>query len=235
MIAISKPQIIEYNGINVVRDDLLPGGSKYCLMDHLTEGSSHLVYASPVYGSFQIALAPYCNEHNKQCTIVCAKRGVLHPNTVKVQGLRAKIIFVETGYLNVIEKRAREYSLETGAKKLEWGAHNEICIDILSVRVKQAIDILGREPKEIWCAIGSGTLVESILKATNKAAVYGVQVGKIYSNNHLRFYLKQHNKQFSSPANYEAPFPSTVNYDLKAWEYCNRYKLSNDVLFWNVY
>ncbi len=74
----------KHNGVIVLRDDLLPGGTKSILMDKiLDEAYSEYVYASPVYGAFQIALSIWCKNNNKKATIFCAKRNELHPNTIK--------------------------------------------------------------------------------------------------------------------------------------------------------
>ena len=49
-------------GIKVLRDDLLPGGTKSILMTSIIGEAEEYVYGSPVYGGFQIALAEYCNQ-----------------------------------------------------------------------------------------------------------------------------------------------------------------------------
>lgn len=53
-----KITIEQHNGVSVLRDDLLPGGTKACFIGELLAPSFAChVYASPVYGAFQIALA----------------------------------------------------------------------------------------------------------------------------------------------------------------------------------
>lgn len=52
--------IEQHFGVNVLRDDLLPGGTKSILMPSIIGDSLEYVYASPVYGGFQIALSEYC-------------------------------------------------------------------------------------------------------------------------------------------------------------------------------
>ncbi len=228
---------LEYhNDILVLRDDLLPGGTKSILMDHILDPSyNEYVYASPVYGAFQIALSIWCKLNNKKATIICAKRTKLHPNTIKCIREGANIIQVESGYLNVVNKRAKDYSERVGAKKLDFGAKTELAKEIISNRMKSIIEIIGREPKEIWCPIGSGTLVESILKATEKSKVIGVQVGAEYHNSDKRLLVIKHSLPFDKPSKSKAPFPSIANYDLKAWELCLKHHKTDDVLFWNVW
>ncbi len=229
--------IEKYNGINVLRDDLLNGGTKSILMPTLiTDEYNEYVYASPVYGGFQIALSAYCQKVNKQATIFCAKRKEMHPNTLKCIEYGAKIIEVPYGYLSVVEKNSRDYCEKTGAFKLKFGANTDECKDIITKRVKDVINTLGKEPDEIWCAIGSGTLVESILSATKKSKVFGVQVGQEYNSRPDRLTVLCYHKTFDKKSNYISSFPSMPNYDLKAWEYLNnlRDNRNKDILFWNV-
>jgi threonine dehydratase len=228
--------IEKHNGVYVLRDDLLPGGSKSILMEHILDDKyNEYVYASPVYGAFQIALSIWCKDNNKKATIFCAKRNQLHPNTIKCMRNGANVIEVECGYLTVVNKRAEDYCKLSKALKLEFGAKTDISKNILSNRMREIIKEIGHEPKEIWCPIGSGTLVESILMATEKSKVIGVQVGAEYNNNNNRLYVIKYNKPFDKPSTFIAPFPSMKNYDLKAWEMCMKYKKTDDVFFWNVY
>lgn len=225
--------IEKYKGVNVLRDDLLIGGSKSVLMPHIVKEDQEYVYASPVYGGFQIALSAYSQSVGKKATIFCAKRKTKHPNTLKCIEYGAKVQEIPYGYLTVVEKRARDYCLLTGAKKIVFGAKDQRYKDILADRMSKVIEEIG-EPKEIWCAIGSGTLVESILQATTKSIINGVQVGAEYKSKHDRLIVHRYHKSFDKISKEIAPFQSTQNYDLKAWEYCLKYKKSTDVFFWNV-
>lgn len=221
-------------GVKVLRDDLLVGGTKSILMPSIIGEAQEYVYASPVYGGFQIALAEYCKTVGKKATIVCAKRKEMHPNTKQCLNAGANVIEVKCGYLSVVEKHARDYCQKTGAKKLELGANTRENKILIGNRVRQVIQEIGHEPKEIFCAIGSGTLVESILQATTTAKIYGVAVGKEYASQHERLTVLKHHLKFEKESKFVAGFKSMPNYDLKAFEYCIKYKQSDDVLFWNV-
>ena len=99
-------------GIYVLRDDLLPGGTKSILIDSLLVNHhdvNEFVYASPCYGGFQIALSIFCKNNNKKATIFCAERKIRHPNTEICIQNGANVIEVPYGYLSVVEKHSREY------------------------------------------------------------------------------------------------------------------------------
>lgn len=227
--------IEEFKGIKVLRDDLLPGGTKSILMDSIIGDKEEYVYASPVYGGFQIALSSYCKQVGKKATIFCAKRKNKHSNTKKCLELGANVIEVPYGYLSVIEKRARDYCYgKNNSQKLVFGAKEDSNIDLIAKRTKEVINYLGYEPEEIWCAIGSGTLVKGIIKGTSKSIINGVQVGAEYKESHERLNKLIYHKSFDKESKEKTPFNSTPNYDLKALEYCLKYKKTNNVLFWNV-
>lgn len=214
-----------------MRDDFLNGGTKSVLMPSLIKAGKKYVYASPVFGGFQIALAAYCG---RNATIFCAKRSVKHENTREVERLGAKVIEVPHGYMSVVEARAREYAAKNGAVKLVFGAKSAENIKIIADRVRNVIAEIGREPDEIWCAVGSGTLATAILSATETAIVNGVQVGMDSDITHERFRLYKYPTGFDKPSKFPAPFKSMPNYDLKAFEFCVKYKGKGNILFWNV-
>lgn len=227
-------KIEQHKGVNVLRDDLLTGGTKSILMPSIIGDDLEYVYASPVYGGFQIALSAYCQSVNKKATIFCAKRKEMHPNTLKCIEYGAKVVEVPYGYLTVVEKHAKDYCLLTGAKKLKFGANEPENKILIGNRMRNVISQLGNEPDEIWCAIGSGTLVDSILLATETAKIYGVQVGAEYTNTHERLTVLKYPKSFDKLSKFNEGFPSMPNYDLKAFELCIKHKQSKNVLFWNV-
>ena len=285
------------HGIYVLRDDLLPGGTKSILIDSLLVNHHHvneLVYASPCYGGFQIALSIYCKNNNKKATIFCAKRKIRHPNTEICIQNGANVVEVPYGYLSVVEKHAREYlreprfhhtpSLQTkgiilGAGgvlvgglaplvplKIAFGANSPENITIIASRAKRVIEsftnIYGKPPDEIWCAVGSGTLISGIIQAVaemqgaqcltpncqapcskesegSPLKIYGVQVGKEFNGSQFsNVTILVYPKPFEYASKLKIDFPSMPNYDLKAFELCLEHNENSHhnkkVLFWNV-
>ena len=276
-------------GIYVLRDDLLPGGTKSILIDSLLVNNHHvneLVYASPCYGGFQIALSIYCKNNNKKATIFCAKRKIQHPNTEICIQNGANVVEVPYGYLSVVEKHAREYlreprfhhtpSLQTKGiilggggvlvgglaplvpLKIAFGANSPENITIIASRAKRVIEsftkFYGKPPDEIWCAVGSGTLISGIIQAVaemqgaqcltpncqapcskesegSPLKIYGVQVGKEFNGSQFsNVTILVYPKPFEYASKLKIDFPSMPNYDLKAFELCLEYNKnkSND-------
>jgi len=233
-----------HNGVHVLRDDLLPGGTKSVILNQILDKSiDEWIYASPVYGGLQIALSDWCKQNRKKATIFCAKRNHPHPNTDRCQQLGAKVIQVPYGYLHVVQNRAATYCKETdGSKLIPFGLDLPESRVIIADRMRELNQRLGGEPDEIWCALGSGILLEGLVMGTERARINGVQVGKPYDIGVKRFMkgfdrvrIHKHHLPFEKDSTYETAFQSMANYDRKAWEYCNLYKSVGNVLFWNVY
>jgi hypothetical protein len=233
-------KIEQHYGIHVLRDDLLKGGTKSILLDGMEKQYPRVteyVYASPVYGGFQIALSAYCKSHGLKATIFCAKRNQKHPNTLKCIEYGANIMEVYPGYLSVVEKRAQTYCEgKLHIHKFVFGANSPENIDRISKRTTKVFTKMGKEPDEIWVAVGSGTLVKGILQATKHAHVYGVIVGAEFEYTHPNLTLLKYPKPFEYESRLETDFPSTANYDRKALELCLKHKRpsTRTVLFWNV-
>ena len=81
-----KPQVIEHDGVFVVRDDLFEGGTKARFIPLLFNGDSEVVYASPAEGGAQTALATVASQLGKRATIFVAQRAQLHPRTLMAKG-----------------------------------------------------------------------------------------------------------------------------------------------------
>jgi threonine dehydratase len=235
------PIIQKHHGIYVVRDDLLPGGTKSILLSEINKenpDTKEYVYASPVYGGFQIALAIYCKNHNIKATIFCAKRTKKHTNTLKCIENGANIIEVPFGYLSVVEKKAREYCIgKPNVEKIVFGASTNKNKIIIAKRVQLVMKSLHFIPDEIWCAIGSGTLISGILLGTNNINIVGVQVGSEFKELHNKLRIIKYPKSFDKESKIKIDFPSMPNYDLKAFELClKNFEMNKDkkILFWNV-
>jgi len=233
--------IIEnHYGINILRDDLLIGGTKSILMPTIVNDDfDEYVYASPVYGGFQIALSAYCKSVNKKATIFCAKRKIKHTNTLKCELLGATIIEVPYGYLNVVEKKTRDYCADKlKTKKIIFGVNTTESKLLIADRVKNVINKMETIPDEIWCAVGSGTLISGILQGVpNNIKVIGVQVGGKYNinENYSNLEILKYPKPFEYESKLKINFPSTPNYDLKALELCLKHNTNKkNILFWNV-
>lgn len=221
------PMIEEREGFLVVRDDLIAGGTKRRVLPVLMDSGDEFVYASPVYGYAQIALAHTAAALGKRATIFCAKRAQLHARTLEANRAGAKIVQVPHGYLSVVRSQARQYCAHSGATLLPFGLDTPAFIDALA-GVARALPVT---PRDVWCVAGSGVLVRALQMAWPAATFHAVAVGAKPQVGSAQLYRAP--EAFEADAKEPPPFPSCPNYDAKAWAFMKR-GATPGALFWNV-
>jgi len=225
--SLPEPTIAEHGGVLVVRDDLLPGGTKRRALPVLLGAASEYVYASPVYGYAQVALAHVAREAGKRATIFCAQRGRRHARTEEAVAAGARIVEVPYGYLSVVRARARAYCAVTGAQLLPFGLDTPAFLDALAAVARR----LPVRPREVWCVAGSGVLTRALQRAWPAARFFAVQVGAVPAAGAAAVLIAP--ERFEGDAREPPPFPSCSNYDAKAWRFVRR-QAAPGALFWNV-
>ena len=223
------PFLETHEGIVVLRDDLFPGGTKARVLPALLDapGIREYVYASPVYGYMQVALAHTARLLGKRATIFCAQRRLLHPRTLEAQGAGAHIVQVPYGYLSVVQARALAYCAVTGATLLPFGGDSPV-MHLALVALARALPLA---PPEVWCVAGSGTLCRALQAAWPEASVHAVRIGAAPRVGRAVLHVAP--EPFEKGARVPPPFRSCPNYDAKAWRFVQRYA-SPGALFWNV-
>ena len=224
---ISAPVLQELDGLTVVRDDLLPGGSKRRVIGAVLRGATEFVYASPAYGYAQVALAYTCRDLGLQATVFTAKRAKLHARTLEAKRAGAKIVLVPTGYLSNVQSKAKGYAAASGAMYLPFG------FDLPEVRdgLAQVASDLRLNPPQVFTVAGSGLFSRALQRAWPEADFVAVQVGKAPDIGRARLLIVP--EKFEEDAKVLPPFPSCSNYDAKAWRFI-RQLAGPGALFWNV-
>lgn len=220
----------EIEGIRVVRDDRVLGGTKRRTLDRLIADidADELVYATPAYGFAQIALAGACRAAGKRATIFVAARSERHPRTQAAADLGANIVEVKAGRLNVIQSRARKHCEATGAYLVPFGMDDEIFVDAMAQEIAA---LPGDPPAEVWCVAGSGTLTRALQRAFPEASHHAVQIGRDPDVGDAKLWKAP--EAFEDDATDPPPFPSCSNYDAKAWRFIREHAAPG-ALFWNL-
>jgi hypothetical protein len=224
---IPSPQIEEHDGIVVVRDDLVQGGTKRRVIGQFLTGADEFAYASPAYGYGQVALSYGCADAGKRATVFVAKRGRLHPRTEEAQRAGARIIEVPYGYMSVVRKAATQYCAVSGAKLLPFGFD---CPEFIE-GIADIARSLPVSPREVWCVAGSGATARGLMKAWPDAQFRVVQVGAVPEVRGATVHKAP--ERFEQDARLKPPFPSCSNYDAKAWQFVRLFAKPG-ALFWNV-
>lgn len=236
---LAQPPVIETHGkYRVVREDLLPGGSKMRFLPYIVDPKTEVVYGGPFCGGAALALSELGKRTGQKVTLFYAGREHLHPRQIAAKANGATLKFIRPGYLTVVQYRARSYAEKKGAHMLELGfdvpAAEEPFVEFMrKVRKK-----LGGDPPEVWCASGSGFLARCLGKAFPGSKVVGVAVG-LASKHNAQDYppnvtLLDSPYAFQKECNAIAPFPSCPNYDRKAWEMMHQRGAKKGAVHWNV-
>lgn len=225
--AFPDPVIERHGPVYVVRDDYIPGGTKRRVIGQMIAGAQEVVYASPAYGYAQVALAYACRDIGIRATVFTARRKRYHARTIEAREAGAQVIGVPYGYLSVVQKAAREYAEAHGALLLPFGFDTPEFIEALA-SVARRIPV---DPSEVWTVAGSGTLSRALQLAWPQAQFHAVQVGRPPNIGRATLYTAP--EPFERDARVPPPFPSTSNFDAKAWRFILRHA-SEGALFWNV-
>ncbi len=228
------PVIEEHEGIRVVRDDLLGGGSKMRFADYLIQSRPEVeewVYgSSPATGYAQISLSYLCRRYGKKAVIFMAERAwdKLHDYQIEALKAGADMRWVPNGMLSVTEKRARDYVRQDSRTRalLPIGFDTRSVIASI-ITVARGID----PPTEVWTVGSSGTLTRGLQLAWPDADFHCVTVG--HRGDYGKAKLYECKIAFNKPAKIIPPFPSAITYDAKAWEFIKQHA-SPGALFWNV-
>ncbi|WP_425086978.1 hypothetical protein [Stappia sp.] len=226
----SSPTLERHCNTMVVRDDLLPGGTKARIFRALVAASpaSEFVYAGPAFGAAQIALAAVCYQQCRQAVLFVPWRAARTRYTIEAARYGARIFEVKPGYLSVLRSRARRYCDEHEAELVPFGGGMQIG------PIVSAAQSLSVEPSEVWCAAGSGTLAQALRAAWPAAQLNLVQVGRSLPPI-AGATVHKTNQAFADGIAGTAPFPTHPNYEAKAWRLMQKIGASPGSLFWNVH
>lgn len=236
----ADPIIETHGGILVVRDDLLPGGSKQRFLPLLAGDAAEVVYGGPFCGGAAYALSVWAARESRKATLFYAKRSSFHWRQREAFRLGATIYQVPAGRINVVQARARAYAADHGALMLPLGLDVPAASEPFIAAMHGVRDRVGAID-EVWCCCGSGMLTRCLGTAFPDASVIGVMVGlksrsgKQAMPGNVR--LIDSGYEFADECRDTAPFDSCGNYDRKAWAMCAaEARRRPDVrrLFWNV-
>lgn len=234
------PPVVETHcGILVVRDDLLPAGSKIRFIDKLVQDMQQPELVSggsnPV-GWGPVSLAYACKRHGKTARCFWGKRKVLTPTQKKFVDLGGQITWTKAGMLSVTQAHAKKYCEECPESRTEipFGLESETVLASIA-KVARSLDFT---PDVVWTVASSGVLSRGLQLAFPDSEFHIIETG--HTLDHRQAGCA---KKWKSPYKYNQkiskedapPFPSAPTCDAKAWpiimKNANRDKCN---LFWNV-
>lgn len=218
---------VEHHDVDrwVLRADLSSAGFKAFGAEKLVAECPQqtLVYVAPRVGHAPDAIAYLARLYGKKAVFFC-------PASARASGHQASLLsypnvelrFVRVAAMPVLNSYAKRWAEENGAAFLPFGLTNTPVVTAGMVRAGAAASReMGGDPPAFFCAVSTGTMVRALQIAWPDAQAYGVavarnvhdgEIGKAEVISHSLPFLK------SLPPEELPPFPSTPNYDAKAWE-----------------
>lgn len=250
-------KVIKNNGelitINVIRDDLIPAGSKQRAMIPYFQTSKYkeFVYVSPYTGAAQVSLAYSARVTNKKATIFMYRKRPQNPLTKKALKLtrnnkkHLNIIEVKNGGMKYLEKIANKYveriKKEKGEDyitKIGLGFSDEEYKNIFVKKLKEAVpkSLKDKPPKRIWVPSGSSIMLNALYKVFPASYFLAVRTGKtiwpdMYNQKNTKLY--ETDEHFYDRAKIQPPYPTTSAYDAKAWKFVLEDGEDGDYI-WNI-
>lgn len=249
-----RPVLTKLGDVRVVRDDLLPGGTKQrasvpFIGDMINLGYNHFVYASPFAGFAQVALAYSCSMLGVKCTIVCERdhrfeNRQLHPFSKLAESYGARIILVNN--LREAEDLAMSIGFhQYNTFKIPLGFNCKEFRDHLTTVIQKAFRQIENDSgivKRLWIPVGSGTLMKTFLDALPERVNFHCVDVRVLSQSDTRIQqIKCHSRveYFEAPMSFHTEatdlpdIPSNTFYDAKLWSFVKSQGTLGDV-WWNV-
>jgi hypothetical protein len=223
----AKPIIEDYNGIKVVREDLLEVGSKARAGEALIANckSDTIVYVQPRFGYAGISLTKLCKQYNKKLILFMPSSKEISEHQAYCIENGCEYHFYRIAAMPNLNIIAKKYAEENDYFFIPLGLKHPL---VTAMIIKTAVEI--EEPKSFWTAFSTGVLNRALQIAWPNAIANGLAVARnIQEGEKGRANIIGHYQDFSQDSKIKPPFNSASNYDAKVWEY-----LKQGDLFWNV-
>jgi hypothetical protein len=241
--------------VHVVRDDLLPGGTKQravipYLVAKAARGSREMVYASPFCGYAQVALAAGCAAVGLRARVFCEEDpsfpglGRAHAFARRAAELGASVRILPS--LPAAEEAAWRHAHRAGSEKIPLGFDCPLFHDLLVAAIDRELPRIVRRlespPRRVWLPVGSGTLARAFHRVLPPGISLecvdvrvlppgAVQLERLRGIPRLRLWPAP--ERFAEPAELAPPVPSNTHYDAKLWRFITTQARDGD-LWWNV-
>lgn len=218
-----KPPVIEtYDGLQVVRDDLLPGGTKRrALVNWLPSlDTDHFIYAGSVFGSGGWALAEACHDLGLTCTLALSKADY-YPHWLDLIDCGIKWFDPQP-----VEHIYQSFNNAKGLLPLGYSDPGfKSCLTDIFVKS-------GLTPSSVWMPCVSGVLLQSAQAAWPNTEFNAVCVAKNHGNigNATKY---QTPEKYYQPARNPPPYPANLFSDAKLWPFAQKFAVK-DTLIWNT-
>lgn len=234
------PIITQYEGINVVRDDLIVG-SKSRFADLLVASIKEdaLVYVQPRVGLAGVSILDIAKRYNKKVVLFMpSSKEISHHQAVCIErGAIPK--FYRIAAMPNLNKIAKEWADSNNAKFIPLGLKHELVV-ACAAKVAKNISAVHGEPDACFVATSTGVLVRGLQIGWRNSSMFSVTVSRNMKSGELgRAHPIIEPLEFQTTEKKEnlPPFATVGTYDAKVWKYALQYKKlypNKNVWMWNV-
>jgi hypothetical protein len=238
--------VTEHEGIHVLRDDLLPGGTKRRSIESFVRQTDYeeYVYPGTSRGAAIVALGYAANKHKKKGIVFIAKRET--PNELMQEALDAgngflEFKYIEMGFYPKIKKACERYCYNDKKKiYIKSGNDTPFAVNHIAQVSREIVNRFGHFDI-VLAACSSGTLIRGIQKGEISERYIGVATGQKGinpGNAEVIYHNKIQKFEANPPKELRPPYPTVLNYDGKVWQYALKEKERNPkakILVWNVW
>lgn len=215
-------------GFQVVRDDLLPGGTKRKALERWLPSmhADSFIYAGSVFGWGAPALSEACATLKLKCTILMSRSEYDPPWLEKVQSTPStKLIMVKPMPVEFMKDMAAEKYADSYL--LPPGFDHPGFSDAITTRAQTM-----QAPERAWVPVVSGTLLRALEEAWPETEFHGVCAARRHGYEGPAT-LHMAPEKFSQPAQNPPPYPSCTFSDAKVWQFAAALGRPGD-LIWNT-
>jgi hypothetical protein len=205
----------------VVRCDKGECGFKAYAAEQVVIGapSDRLVYCAPRVGHAAEALCVLAQMYGKKLTFFCPASKQVSNHQAVLAAYGADLRFVKIAAMPVLNSYAKKWASENGAHFLPFGLSGLKQVTAGIVKFADRIARVHGEPKEFWCATSTGTMIRGLQIGWPNSIPMSVAVARNMHDGEIgRAVVISADQPFLAPAKVQPPFPTTSNYDAKAWE-----------------
>ena len=227
------PTIVEHDGIQVVRDDMIVGTKARAanlLFQHVKEDT--VVYCQPREGAAGASLIEAARGARKKVKFFMPSSKRMSETQAACIEKGASYEFHRIAALPNLNRLAAKWSSENDAFFIPLGLRHEL-VTAAIIRVAYNLRKSGFNPKTMAVATSTGTLIRALQIAMPHTTFVAVAVARNLQEGETgpADFISDH-RPFLTDTKFPVPFPTFANYDAKAWEAAA--KLGDVDSFWNV-
>lgn len=195
-----------------------PCGLKAYGAEQLIAGATtKMGYAAPRVGHASEAIAFLCELYKKQCVFFAPASYEVSAHQYVVTGYKGcELRFAKIPAMTTLNAWIRAWANKFGYQALPFGLSR---LELVTAGLVNIFNSSIDPPKEVWCAVSTGTMIRAIQIAWSRSKVFGVAVARnIHDGEIGEANVVSYHRDFYAKADRVPEINTTMTYDAKAYE-----------------